>query len=371
MAGGGAPIEDLLIEARRRIHLPTHADVSARIAAANLSYGLARVLAAVRTLVPDADVSYRASPDFTITRTVKRWKGGFAYGGETVLETGGVEVVIPELRPNACGTLVGRLEKPITTDQMIRRASALRAESTDMVWDYSRRNHFINLYFSRERGEQVFVIHGCPARIRLDTEDGPGIDANKSAYWKSHIEEVPSPLGGLGVLVGENARRFWTNFRRCELLSLADRTATAERIFGPFEEVQNVSHVGMSSPCSYYHGCHVDGAPGSLYPVLTKPGAPVYLVEATRDGDRGKARLLPHGTGYSLDFPEPLREEMDPDQLRPIFLLGEPDRGGQQVYGDVSSVPFAYREPGLVTDWQDQGLLSIRETLIPLVTAKL
>ncbi|MCG8457824.1 MAG: hypothetical protein MI919_16230 [Holophagales bacterium] len=371
MAIGGAAVESLLVEARRRIHLPPHADISARIAAANLAYGLARVLAALRTLVPDADVSYRASPDFTVTRTAKRWQGGFAYGGEMVLETGGLELVVPELRPNACGTLVGRLERTITTEEMIRRASALRAESSDTVWDYSRRNHFINLYLSEERQEQVFVIHGCPAHIRFDTDDGPGIDANKSVFWRPHIEWISGPLGDLGVLTGENARRFWRNFRRCELLSLADRTATAERIFGPFEEVQNVSHVGMSSPCSYFHGCHVDGAPGALYPVLTRPGASVYLVEAVRNGDGAEPGLLPHGTGYLLDFPEPLRETTDPDRRRPIFLLGDPGRGGQQVYGDLSSVPFAYREPSLVADWQDQGLLSIRETLIPMITAKL
>ena len=368
MSDHGGNIDELLAEARRHIYLPSELDVAGRVAAANLAYGMARLLAAVRAVAPGGRVTYTASPDFTITRTIKRWQGGFAYGGVFDFELEGLDLAFPELRPNACGTLVGRLAKPTTAGEIIRRASRLRSESKDPVWDYSRRNHFINLYRSRTGGEQLFIIHGCPARIRFDSDDGPGLDTNKSTFWQPRCEPVATPLGETGVLTGADARLYWANYRRCEALSMGDRLRTAERIFGAFETVRNVSHAGMASPLSYFQGCHVGCRPGALYPVLTRPGAPAFLVTAA--GDSGRSPLLPHGTGYHLDLPEPLTVIEDASGRRPVFVLGEAG-GAQQAYGDFSSVPFSYREASLVETWKCRGQLAIRETLDMVATVKL
>ena len=373
MNGNGTPIDDLLAEARDHVRLPVDLDVSGRIAAANLAYGMARLLSAVRTVAPQGRVVFTASPDFTITRTVKRWQKGYAYGGLFELEPAGLELAIPELRPNACGTLVGRLEKPLTAEAMIRRASRVRAESTDPVWDYSRRNHFIHLSLHRggkspDGDEQIFIVHGCPARIRFDSEAGPGLDGLKSAYWRTRTEAIVTPLGEVTVLTGPDARFFWENFRRCEALSMQDRLETAERIFGRFEIIRNASHVGMSTPSSYYHGCHVDCGPDERYPVLTRPDAPAYLVTA---GGADRPAILPHGTGYHLDLPESLELVADASGNRPVFVMHDSASPGVQAYGDFASVPFSYRDPGLVALWEKQGLLVIRDTLDIVATVKL
>lgn len=367
-------LAELLAEARSQIHLPDELDTAGRIAAANLAFGLARLQNALGTLHPGARTTFTGSPDFTITRTVQRWRGGFAYGGILTLEPAGLGVVIPELRPNACGTLVGRLTGPaagtMTAEALIERASKVRAESADAVWDYSRRNHFINLYRDSESGEQYFIVHGCPARIRFDSAHGPGLDYRRSEHWQPRIETVATPLGTLDLLVGADAESFWRNFLRCEALSIADRQHTAERIFGDFEVVQNTSHVGMAGRDAYYYGCHVNCPPGTLYPVLTRPGAPAFLVEAVPGAD-GHVPPLPHGTGYHLDLPEELTVTFDASGQRPVFLLGNANEGAQQAYGELSGVPFRYRSETLVDTWHQQGLLNIRQTLDMVATLKL
>jgi hypothetical protein len=357
----------LLVMAKERIILPAEIDTAAVLASYNLQFGMGRLLHAVRTIVPHADVRFTASVDFTVTRSSARWGSGFSYGGLLELFTSGARIVAPEIRPNTCGVLVGALPTHMTQEELVERIVSVSSRFPPGAWDYSRRNHFVNVYRCGAMGRQIFFLHGCPEILRADQQDRPGLYPEHSSYWRSKLHRVQTPLGETGLLLDDEADAYWQTYQHSEELSKRDRMSTATEIFGEFEPLCNETHEGMASSTSYLLGCHLAKDDIALYPLMTTLGKPAYLVSGMAPNTA--VSLLPHGTGYEFAF-LPGECEVRCAANGSILFVFSGEAEGTQVFRDFTNIPFAYRSPAIVEQWERDEVLTIRNVLVPLVSTK-
>jgi len=369
--------ESLLEEARLCITLPARLDIAGKIAESNLAYGIARLLHALQNFSTKSTIHFVCSADFTITRSPGRWGSGFSYGGLLEVFTEESDIVVPEVRPNTCGTLVGSLAKECSTQAIVQRIARITANQPPGSWDYSRRNHFVNLYRSSETGRQIFVMHGCPESLRSDGPDGPGLYIDSSKYWSSRIHTIKTPVGSVRLLLESNAREYWRNYVRCETYSKQHRREVAAAIFDEYEELSNETHEGMISPSTYLLGCHAPPDGKIRYPLMTTLGEPAYLVSAasspreivTGTGLRFLG-LIPHGTGYSLPMVGSLFEVQCLEGGQLLFYIRE-GKGAVQVLRDFANVPYLYRSADIVSRWVSDDTFIVHDTLLPELFTKL
>ena len=361
---------DLLSTSRTRLHVTHDLDTTGRLAAENACVGIGKIVYALRHLGMRGDVRFVASLDFTITRHAERWGSGFSYGGALEIMIEGDAIAIPEVRPNTCGTIVGVPRDEISASELMRRVCDAR-HTRKGTFDYSRKNHFVNVYRSSATGKPVFIIHGCPARVKFDGHEGPGLYLETSSYWDARAMLIMTPLGPLRPLVGDNAVAYWENYRRCEERSKADRLAVAKTIFDRYDLIADHTHEGMLAQHIYLHGCHAARTPEAVFPVMSSMGEPAFLVSRNARsptvGDNNA--VLPHGTGYSIQVPArdfEMRYISDHDRV--FFGHGAEH---DEAYSSFEDVPFTYRPNDIVSEWESQELLTIRDVLRPDLFMKL
>jgi hypothetical protein len=360
----------LLADARRRLRLRLPLDVTGELAAQNLQVGIGRLLFALRTINHTADVVFTASPDFTITRSSSRWASGFSYGGLLEISFADQPIVVPEIRPNTCGSIYGELPIDMPLPEIIDRLVAFRSADQSLSWDYSRKNHFVNIYRSHNTQQQVFIIHGCPEALRHDSETGPGLYIDNSPHWQILSTKVETPLGCCSLLFGTAARDYYSNFLRCEILSKQHRSDAASAIFGAFRLLGNETHEGMASPFAYILGCHLASDSERVYPLMTNLGQSAYLISRRPVVEQdASSSLLPHGMGYEIPVGQESPQLMFLNDGTVLHVLSQGST--TEVFRDFSSVPYSYRGLGTLDYWVRNDLFMIRDTLEPLLFTKL
>lgn len=366
---------NILTRARQQILVSELNDTSARLAIRNLQHGMAKIIYVMDEIDPKSNINFYGSLDFTITKSEERWGAGFAYGGLIDISTN-ERIIFPEIRPNSCGTIVGSLREDISENEVISRIEKVQIDSGTSNWDYGRKNHFINLYRSKQTGKQVFIIHGCPSRLKSDGDHGEGLYLERSKYWKENSETINTPVGDIVVLLEDKADKYWNNYQRYEQYSKDERSLIAQKIFGDFTLICNESHEGMRSMHQYILGCHAALEYSEVFPIMTTIGKPAYLVgideisEINNVTPHGIKALIPHGTGYDLHMDDPEIEVILSESGQRLFQLKKLDRGGTEVYRNFAHVPFKHRSPNLVDTWKERGFFNICDTLEPLIFTK-
>jgi hypothetical protein len=160
-------------------------DSGARLALANMRYGLAKMHYVQEELGLRPDATFVAAPDLTVTRDSARWRSGFGYGGAITWGDGSAELVILDLKPNACGILVGGLDQLPNRFEVMERAHELAASEAEIdgvrvTWDFGKSNHFIDVCSVVPVDGHVlppyaFLMHFAGDELRGDGEHGPGI----------------------------------------------------------------------------------------------------------------------------------------------------------------------------------------------------
>ncbi|MFX0096493.1 MAG: hypothetical protein ACFE7E_01900, partial [Candidatus Hodarchaeota archaeon] len=103
--------EDLLKRAKDHIFSLGLRDAASRLCQANMQYGLAKFHIAQEKYGIRPDATFISAPDETVTRNKERWSSGVGYGGKITWGDGREDFMILDVMPNACGMLVGGLEK--------------------------------------------------------------------------------------------------------------------------------------------------------------------------------------------------------------------------------------------------------------------
>lgn len=337
-----------LERAREHCFMAGVGDVGMQLCEANTPYGLAKIHEAQARLGLAPDATFVGAPDATVTRNAARWRQGFGYGG--MYQWSG-DLAVLDIKPNACGMIVGALPALPALPEVRARLHALEREGLTLDGvaldnDLAESNHFIDvlevgrrldpapLPAAVERARYVYVMHSSGHEHRGVTARGPGLYWDASDELLRMARVIDTPWGTLRVLEGEAARAWHAFYQDVQDFNHRRREALARFLFGDHQVLINATHQGLVRGVNRANiGCYTfdspdesagdgpdegpgaapDTRPGSaaraapLFPLTLSPSLPVFLVRGQRNvrerlWDRlgWSARIERHGLAARL-----------------------------------------------------------------------
>jgi len=393
---------ELLENARKHCFFIGLNDSGAELCKANSPYGIAAIHYVQKKLGKKPDATFIFTPDMTITRNTNRWISGFGYGGKITWGDGNDEIVMLNVKPNACGTLVGGLEKMPDIDGLINKLHKMekddmKLDDLQIKWDFYKSNHFIDLFqvkpVSRldiELPPYAFVIHGSAGELTGDSKLGFGLYYDKSKKLYDMAEHIDTPFGEFHLLTGDKARKYFERYQYIDTFAKRKRKLAAKLLFGDFLEIANHTHQGLINMNEIILGCHYSEG-GKLYPLTLRGDLPAYLVRGLtslspetidflgfekRAHTLGvydrllNANIIPHGGGYVLPDILGVNRVMEIEGKRYFEVDMQNDRG-KKIISEVRELPYEYRGRKVILGALEANLIEIVVKLIPLYVIKL
>jgi len=272
------------------------------------------LLSQVATLVSghDCDAEIIPMPDLGLPHNVRRIHGGFFTGAYYRWEST-VPMVPVDATVNLCGVALFRVEDDFVDERDFRaRVEAARdtlVERSSYVWNFTSGNHFIILAENRTPGllpeGRYLVLHASAAEFKNQYN---GLYPAQGNWYHDEIRVLAGRNGRyLRYLSGKPAERFAGMAAMIEEYQHERQRVCAALVLGAeariTEEIFSTLHYGMPDPTSVAIGCQWLPDDGLLSLLLTRPGAPLYLIRAHTDGPNrthtrdGPVTLTPHGLG--------------------------------------------------------------------------
>ncbi|MCD6351987.1 MAG: hypothetical protein J7M26_07700 [Armatimonadetes bacterium] len=365
---------------------------------ANMAFGLAKILWAQQLEGLPLRACFIAGPDSTITRNTNRWLSGFGYGGKLVYDFAEPTVVL-DVKPNACGTLVGGLSDAPPAEELTRRvqdllAGASELEGVPLQWDFAVGNHFLDLFATHSfAGAQdlppyVFIAHSSCPELRAPSAMGPGLYWDKSPELVAQAQVLETPWGPLRLLRGQKALDYYDFFKVAADFAARKRLLAAQVLFGDFKPLANVFHQGLLSPGEVLLGCHSTQWEEPL-PLTLRPDLPSYLLRGLPNLSEevmprclssanvpdyvrqqvATADILPHGGGYALEGLRRLRRVWSADGRR-FFELEREASDLTDLVTDPRDLPARYRGRQVLMLAVEWGLGEVIARLDPILVVK-
>lgn len=272
------------------------------------------LLAQVASLVSgrDCDAEIIPMPDLGLPHNVRRIHGGFFTGAYYHWDST-VPMIPVDATVNLCGVALFRIEDDFVDERDFRRrieaARTTLTEKSSFVWNFTSGNHFVILAENRTAGVlpegRYLVLHSSAAEFKNQYN---GLYPAPGNWYHSEIRVFVGQHGRyLRYLSGSPAERFTRMVAMLEDYQRERQRLCAALILGAearvTDEVLSVLHYGMPDPASIAIGCQWLPGERPLSLLLTRPGAPLYLIRAHCGGKngtttaRGPVVLTPHGLG--------------------------------------------------------------------------
>jgi len=395
--------EEMLRNAKNHCFFIGLNDSGAELCRANIVYGIAGIHYVQDQLGIMPDATFVSTPDMTITRNASRWRSGFGYGGKISWGAGDDDLVILDVKPNACGMLVGGLEELPDIESIIKKlhkleTGAIKIDAVKVNWDFYKSNHFIDVFrvkpvakLDQNLPPYAFIMHASADELRGDNESGFGLYYDTSEQLHGMAERIETPLGQFHILTGSRARKYFEQYQRAENFSKKKRKMAAELLFGEFVEISNETHQGLINMNEIALGCHYSHNPAILFPLTLRADLPAYLVKGKPNlssesiellGFEKRARnlgvygrllnadVIPHGGGYVLPDTLTVNRVMQVDGKRYFEIEMQNDRG-KKIISEVRELPYEYRGRKVVLRALEIGLIEIVAKLVPKYVLKI
>lgn len=374
-------------------------DSGAKIGIKVMSYGLAKIHCLQEELGLKPNAFFLGSTDLTITRNVYRFNQGFGYGGVINWGTGKVKILPVDIKPNACGMLVGGIDEFISCTELIQSLEELKNDpgeiaGTNLKWDFNTSNHFINLFQVSDNDQlppYIFVIHGAGDEFRGDHDNQFGLYIDKSKILYSKAYTLFTPFGPINYLLDEMVERYFEFYQAVEEFTKQRRLYVAHQLFKKFQLITDQCHQGLTSVNQMILGCHKFSDEKTIFPLMLRADRPGFLLTgkynltpnhlinlgfAKRAESLGlydelcQANILPHGGGYF--FPDILNvEKVREIGLNRYYELNTISGLGKKIVQHLREVPYEYRGQEVLDHTLQLDLGRVCATLIPLYSLKI
>jgi len=395
--------EEMLLNAKNHCFFIGLNDSGAELCRANIVYGIAGIHYVQNQIGISPNATFISTPDMTITRNASRWRSGFGYGGKISWGAGDDDLVILNVKPNACGMLVGGLEELPNIEDLIKKlhemeASTIKINGIEVIWDFYKSNHFIDLFHVKPVAKldqnlppYAFIIHASADEFRGDNESGFGVYYDKSEQLREIAERAETPLGQFHILTGSRAKKYFQQYQRAENFSKKKRKIAAELLFGKFVEISNETHQGLINMNEIALGCHHSKNQATLFPLTLRADLPAYLVKGNPNlssetiellGFEKRAKslgvynrllnadIIPHGGGYVLPDILTVNKVIQVDGKR-YFEIEMQNDTGKKIISEERELPYEYRGRKVVLRALEIGLIEIVAKLIPQYVLKI
>ena len=382
-------------------------DGAARLCKANFYYGLAKLHYAQEKLGMVPNATFISTPDETISRNARRWASGYGYGGKLITGPPNDPIVFVDIKPNACGMLVGGLNKLPHPDEIIKKIneivkSEIYLEDIKLQWDYKRSNHFIDIFEMRDdeeitnnkklKSKYKFIIHGSVPELRNASEKGVGLYYDSSKVLRDMCKTIKTPFGDVFYLDGDDAKEYLRTFNYAKKIAAEKRKKAAQLLFGKFVEISNPMHQGLLSYGEVLLGAqHITEQKDKLFPVALRSDLPAYLITALPNlteeqiddlGFENRAKkygvieylrnfnVIPHGGGYVLAHINSVKNVLEIDGER-YFVCEQENENAITIFSDVRDSQFSYRGKKIISRILDLNLGTIEAKLFPKFVLKI
>ncbi len=368
-------------------------DAAAVMSEMNMAWGLAKIHHVQTVLGDEPDATFIGTPDLTVTRNVERWNAGIGYGGKITWGDGSRPYCFPEVKPNACGMLVGGMHELPTLSELAARVHELTRETPELDgvkvdWDLGVGNHFIDVMAVEpvlgdlDLPPYAFVLHFSGGELRGDGPLGMGLYWHDSEELRRRCRMVDTPWGAVRVLEGEDAAAYYEFFLIAAEFSERRRRLVADRVFGcceGYEVIANLVVLGCQSTTG-----------GGLVPIMLRESTPGYLFRALPNieddvidllgwGDRARehgvidqihrANIIPHGAGYMLEGVARVLGVEEIGDTR-YFRVEATEGGVEMLIGSPRDLVYAYRGRRVILKAAECRLGEIAARMKPLYVLK-
>jgi hypothetical protein len=387
--------DKLLKQAKKYIFSTGMNDAAATLAEANMQYGLAKIHWVQKKFGMEPNATFIGTPDETITRNVSRWNRGISYGGKVSWGKGNEKFIILDVKPNACGMIVGALDHFPTQSELISHLYKLQKkermiDGIKLQWDFNAGNHFIDVFkvdsIIGKYSKYMVILHGGCGELKRDNVKGFGFYFDESPTLQSMLKEVDTPWGVMHVLEGSDATEYMKFHKFGIEFSQKRRVLALKEVFGTKRIITNKPHQHMINYNEILLGCQSIESEKELHPVSIRADLPSYLMFGKKNFTEEQIRnlgwenrahtlgvykrlrnanLLPHGGGYS--FPDSLAlkkiYEIGGQRFFDVKMINE---GGRKIIRDPRSIPYSYRGNEVALKTVELGMGKIAAELHPL-----
>jgi hypothetical protein len=367
-----------------------------------MKYGLAKIHWIQEELGYEPNATFISGPDETVSRNVTRWRQGMGYGGKISWGDGKNKFVILDVMPNACGMLVGGLEKLPKPQEIIDKINELMKtekfiDDIKIKWDFATSNHFIDMY-RVERTSDVdlpqyaFIIHSGTPELRSENPQGCGLYLHRSETLKRMAQQISTPFGDLNVVMDKNADEYMKFFEFADTFSKKKRNLAAGILFDDYTEISNTLHQGLINQNEIILGTHnMKANIDKFLPIALRADLPAYLFKGLKNFDMEtieilgfskrarkygvlkrlkNAYILPHGGGYTFN------ELLNVDQVLEInseryFVVDMNNAIGQKILTELRNIPYSYRGREVIVKTLELKLGESVARLIPEYVLKI
>lgn len=350
-------------------------DASLEISKLNAMYGLGKIIYTLESAGLDSSSCLCLfAPDGGISRNKSRWGAGFSYGCY-IRWPGpdeGVRVTFPQIKPNACGVLVGKVKDPSSYKELSMRLNKVKDSTTTALNGYKLNlgvsNHFIEVatvVSSKikllNEADNIVLIHTSPSERKEHLYD--------CSYWEPKGGKwMDTPLGPIFVLWDGLAQEYYDTYKDIDEFGKFKRETIARFLFDEIEIICNPTHQGLENINIARLGLYnsqdsstsITGTP--LFPLILRWDLPIFILEGLpnvsipvieqvnmKTGEKffdkiypylQTANILPHGSGYQIPF-SPQGWTIEHDSGKRLFKLSNSDLN--YIFTTPSELPYYYR----------------------------
>ncbi len=374
-------------------------DAASRLSQENMKYGLAKIHYVQEGLGMEPNATFITTPDETVTRNIGRWESGISYGGKLSWGGGKENLTILDSLPNACGMLVGSIDKVPKPKELINKIKELQKSNieikgTKIKWDFYKGNHFIDIFevhnHSTNFPKYAAIMHaGCP-ELKEDSDVGFGLYWNHSKKLLEMSNRIKTPWGPLHTLQGQELKKYFKFYKYAEEFANKRREIAFNTLFNG-KIISNICHQGLLNPNEIVLGCQPIKNKKQIFPVSIRADIPSYLVRGNKNFTKDQieslgftkrakkmgvynrlknANILPHGGGYKFLDSLTVDNVFETNNKR-FFEVEMANGVGKKIISNVRELQFTYRGREVIQKTEDLGMAKIITELTPIYVLKI
>lgn len=347
-------------------------DASAKLARRILERGANNLETVLKKVCGGSDFVYVTCPDFSISLRQRRLILGLPIGGYVKWREE-YRFFPLELDVNSCGVHMLKLGKSFDLEKFQKELFALKQtldagelslNDVRLKWNFSRRNHFINIYLD-DQGEYYFVAHSSGETVLFDWENLHKMFSVKSIEVNGRM---------LPYIQGDDVDQYYSITKKENQFFFDRHRYLFDYLLGKdtYEVVYADQHFGMISQGEILMGCSKI-KPNTVFPLLTRPFAELTLAKASRtpqailDATGGYA-LVPHGLGMTV--PNNV-VDISPSAYKEGYVNVLFNNGSVMVTDTLEHVGVDYRNTDVIPEMSERIGFEVVSKLKPVLFTKL
>ncbi|MFX1282511.1 MAG: hypothetical protein ACFFB5_02610 [Promethearchaeota archaeon] len=371
-------LSKLLKQARKELYSWATNDLTCQLAKEVMSIGLAKIKLFFKELGLDSSAIVVFGPDGSVTRNKARFNEGVGYGCVVATKN----YIFPSLlHPNGCGFGLYQIDNMPSLPELLRKLNKLKKEGVPIgnqqgKWDVWKSNHFIDILrldgVSPNYSQyDEWLSQGNYVLIHSSQQ----VQTERLRCWnKGEFTTVDTPLGIIEGLTDESLKEYLRFFQSVESYSKKKRASIATELFGENNVscISNPTHQGYYQENDYYvmrlglyNSLDRTGEKNiPIFPLAFNGYSFIYLYEGLpnineqhwtnkqyqqaknmRQVDFLKqVNLLPHGGGYSLNYPFSIVRSVVFDGII-YFELFDAPMESKLLVQNIEALEYGYRGP--------------------------